>query len=245
MANSLKQLADILSVETARLSGDPRRLQVALEENRANKLLAEKEERRQGLTQWVDSLENTPLETRNLLKTLPEESLYAYFLKTAMPSEQGPIQWQVLDKNGEPIAALTDEEAKQIKDSIYAAGGQLAKISSPTQIRERGQASNAGKTFEVFKTKLDSHTTLFNALQGAANKLAESPEAALTGVGTVAQAIDGVVQSVDAFGDILSGQKNQDPYANTFKTFESEKAGLKNTKFFDRIMQVSEDFGVS
>lgn len=67
----LRQLADVLNVETARLSGDPQRLQLALGESQSRKL----QEADNLINAEIDKL-NLPQSQKNLLKLLTPQQKY-------------------------------------------------------------------------------------------------------------------------------------------------------------------------
>lgn len=74
MANgfeSLRKLADVLNVETARISGDPQRLQLALGETQARKM----QESNALINQQIDQL-NIPQTQKALLKAMDMKSKY-------------------------------------------------------------------------------------------------------------------------------------------------------------------------
>jgi hypothetical protein len=85
MANgfeSLRKLADVLSVETARTSGDPQRLQLALGEVQAKKL----QETEAALNQAIDE-SNIPDSQKRLLKALDYQSKAKLLYEAQKPKE--------------------------------------------------------------------------------------------------------------------------------------------------------------
>jgi hypothetical protein len=85
MANgfeSLRKLADVLSVETARTSGDPQRLQLALGEAQARKL----QETETALNQAIDE-SNIPDSQKRLLKALDYQSKAKLLYEAQKPKE--------------------------------------------------------------------------------------------------------------------------------------------------------------
>lgn len=108
MANgfeSLRQLADVLNLETARLSGDPQRLQLAMGEAQARKL----QETEAALNQAIDE-SNIPDSQKRLLKALDYQSK-AKLLYEAQKAEKPMTEKQKYD-----------ELAAQIKQEIALRG---------------------------------------------------------------------------------------------------------------------------
>lgn len=108
MANgfeSLRKLADVLNVETARLSGDPQRLQLAMGEVQARKL----QETEAALNQAIDE-SNIPDSQKRLLKALDYQSK-AKLLYEAQKAEKPMTEKQKYD-----------ELAAQIKQEIALRG---------------------------------------------------------------------------------------------------------------------------
>ncbi len=70
MANSFQKLADILNIETARLSGDPRRLQVASQMQETKELKEATAQSDAEINKAIDE-SNLPPETKRLLKAMP------------------------------------------------------------------------------------------------------------------------------------------------------------------------------
>lgn len=108
MANgfeSLRKLADVLNVETARISGDPQRLQLAMGEVQARKL----QETEAALNQAIDE-SNIPDSQKRLLKALDYQSK-AKLLYEAQKAEKPMTEKQKYD-----------ELAAQIKQEIALRG---------------------------------------------------------------------------------------------------------------------------
>jgi len=108
MANgfeSLRKLADVLNVETARISGDPQRLQLAMGEVQARKM----QETESALNQAIDA-SDIPESQKRLLKALDYQSK-AKLLYEAQKSEKPMTEKQKYD-----------ELAAQIKQEIALRG---------------------------------------------------------------------------------------------------------------------------
>ena len=90
MANgfeSLRKLADVLSLETARLSGDPQRLQLAMGEVQARKL----QETESALNQAIDA-SDIPESQKRLLKALDYQSKAKLLYEAQKPKERKMVQ---------------------------------------------------------------------------------------------------------------------------------------------------------
>jgi hypothetical protein len=90
MANgfeSLRKLADVLNLETARISGDPQRLQLAMGEVQARKL----QETESALNQAIDA-SNIPESQKRLLKALDYQSKAKLLYEAQKPKERKMVQ---------------------------------------------------------------------------------------------------------------------------------------------------------
>jgi hypothetical protein len=108
MANgfeSLRKLADVLNVETARISGDPQRLQLALGETQARKL----QETESALNQAIDA-SDIPESQKRLLKALDYQSKAKMLYEAQKPKEPMTEKQKY------------DELAAQIKQEIALRG---------------------------------------------------------------------------------------------------------------------------
>src|SRR6056300_792122 len=107
MANSFQKLADILNIENARLSGDPRRLQVASQ-------MQEQKELKQATAQSEAEI-NKAIDESNLPETQkPEEEKYAKGADDLLRYTTGPrAGQQVFPEMTKPIKEMTP--AEQIK----------------------------------------------------------------------------------------------------------------------------------
>jgi len=108
MANgfeSLRKLADVLNVETARISGDPQRLQLAMGEVQARKL----QETESALNQAIDA-SDIPESQKRLLKALDYQSKAKMLYEAQKPKEPMTEKQKY------------DELAAQIKQEIALRG---------------------------------------------------------------------------------------------------------------------------
>jgi len=87
MANSFQKLADILNIETARLSGDPKRLQLASQMQEQKELKQATAQSEAEINKAIDE-SNLPESQRRLLKALSLKEKAALFLETQKPEEE-------------------------------------------------------------------------------------------------------------------------------------------------------------
>lgn len=87
MANSFQKLADILNIETARLSGDPRRLQLASQMQESKELKQANAQSEAEINKAIDE-SNLPESQKRLLKALSLREKAALFLETQKPEEE-------------------------------------------------------------------------------------------------------------------------------------------------------------
>ena len=87
MANSFQKLADILNIETARISGDPRRLQVASQMQEQKELKQATAQSEAEINKAIDE-SNLPESQKRLLKALSLREKAALFLETQKPEEE-------------------------------------------------------------------------------------------------------------------------------------------------------------
>ena len=86
MANSFQKLADILNIENARLSGDPRRLQVASQMQETKELKQATAQSEAEINKAIDE-SNLPESQKRLLKALSLKEKAALFLETQKPED--------------------------------------------------------------------------------------------------------------------------------------------------------------
>jgi len=87
MANSFQKLADILNIENARLSGDPRRLQLASQMQEQKELKQANAQSEAEINKAIDE-SNLPESQKRLLKALSLREKAALFLETQKPEEE-------------------------------------------------------------------------------------------------------------------------------------------------------------
>lgn len=87
MANSFQKLADILNIENARISGDPRRLQVASQMQEQKELKQATAQSEAEINKAIDE-SNLPESQKRLLKALSLREKATLFLETQKPEEE-------------------------------------------------------------------------------------------------------------------------------------------------------------
>lgn len=132
MANSFQKLADILNIENARLSGDPRRLQVASQMQETKELKEATAKSEAEINKAIDE-SNLPESQKRLLKALSLKEKAALFLETQKPKkgltpnemvkmEEAKVLQKLQIVNGD-VTKLTPYE-KNIYDN-YVKGGSI------------------------------------------------------------------------------------------------------------------------
>jgi len=91
MANSFQKLADILNIENARLSGDPRRLQVASQMQETKELKEATAKSEAEINKAIDE-SNLPESQKRLLKALSLKEKAALFLETQKPKKREMVK---------------------------------------------------------------------------------------------------------------------------------------------------------
>ena len=116
MANSFQKLADILNIENARLSGDPRRLQVASQMQETKELKQATAQSEAEINKAIDE-SNLPESQKRLLKALSLKEKAALFLETQKP-----------EKGLTPNEMVKMEEAKVLQ-KLRIVNGDVTKLT--------------------------------------------------------------------------------------------------------------------
>ena len=116
MANSFQKLADILNIETARLSGDPRRLQLASQMQEQKELKQATAQSEAEINKAIDE-SNLPESQKRLLKALSLREKAALFLETQKP-----------EKKLTPNEMVKMEEAKVLQ-KLQIVDGDVTKLT--------------------------------------------------------------------------------------------------------------------
>ena len=145
MANSFQKLADILNIETARLSGDPKRLQLASQMQEQKELKQATAQSEAEINKAIDE-SNLPPETKRLLKAMPLVSktkvlVEAQTQKPAKdPSVSDYIAGIMKKVYEDPNYKLTPQDFKllQIKRTSDALGMELEDMSYEQYLKSMG-----------------------------------------------------------------------------------------------------------
>jgi hypothetical protein len=116
MANSFQKLADILNIETARLSGDPRRLELASQMQESKELKQANAQSEAEINKAIDE-SNLPESQKRLLKALSLKEKAALFLETQKP-----------EKKLTPNEMVKMEEAKVLQ-KLQIVDGDVTKLT--------------------------------------------------------------------------------------------------------------------
>ena len=114
----LRQLADVLNIETARISGDPQRLQLALGESQSRKL----QEADNLINAEIDKL-NIPETQKTLLKALDTKSKANYILKGSDADKTTFERFTLYNKiTGKPEKTINKAEAGLVDQDKFIIG---------------------------------------------------------------------------------------------------------------------------
>jgi len=116
MANSFQKLADILNIETARLSGDPRRLQVASQMQETKELKQATAQSEAEINKAIDE-SNLPESQKRFFKSLPYKDKVGVFLEAQKP-----------EKGLTPNEMVKMEEAKVLQ-KLQIVNGDVTKLT--------------------------------------------------------------------------------------------------------------------
>tara|TARA_R100001126_G_C4884434_1_gene181365 strand:+ start:627 stop:1667 length:1041 start_codon:yes stop_codon:yes gene_type:complete len=234
MSESLKQLADSLNIATAQLSGDPRRLQLALGQVEERKR-REEEEARQAAILKAASTNPELAQFLNLLGPQEGAKVYAQTLLTKKPSATAnPLR--TITRGGKVIDNIRDQDLTDAKiDEIIQSGA----VIQPLGFTEKFE-STKDVDFDPIKKKYLATESIITGTSKLAQQFASQPESALAISGT-AQFVDSVIKNIDSGLNILAGAKDNKVY----ELVQSESKSLEGTDFTDRIEEVSAASGVA
>jgi len=116
MANSFQKLADILNIETARLSGDPRRLQVASQMQETKELKQATAQSEAEINKAIDE-SNLPESQKRFFKSLPYQARVKVLVEAQKP-----------EKGLTPDAMVKMEEAKVLQ-KLQIVDGDVTKLT--------------------------------------------------------------------------------------------------------------------
>ena len=165
MANSFQKLADILNIENARLSGDPKRLQVASQMQETKELKQANAQSEAEINKAIDE-SNLPESQKRLLKAmdLATKTKVLYDAQTRKPPKDpsvsdyvAGIMKKVYD---DPNYTLSPQDFKllQIKRTSDALGMELEDISYEKYLETIGKQGQTQGTDSIqeFSTTADA-----------------------------------------------------------------------------------------
>ena len=170
MANgfeSLRKLADVLNLETARISGDPQRLQLAMGEVQARKL----QETESALNQAIDA-SDIPESQKRLLKALDYQSKAKLLYEAQKPKEpkerkmvQGGDGYYYYVDTGERVLPGVVKPPKEKTISDY-----VADIAKKVQEDPNYELSDQDKRILGISRKASESAMMLEELQAQALK---------------------------------------------------------------------------
>jgi len=240
MANandSLSQLSDALGIATARLSGDPQRMQMALGLQQSRKL----QEQENKLNQFIG--ENYSEKEQQLLYAVPFAERAKILMGSQKPESIELLQ--MVDKDNNFIRNITEKDFVNMQRlGTLPEGAKLTRLPTGTEAAQTKKLSEPSEIFispeiKPYEEQYDATIRLANAIQSTADQIAKEPTAALALAGG-AQFIDAVIQNTKA---VVGEYAQQNPDVNTFYE-ESKKSGTfiseTNRDFGERIREVSQ-----
>ncbi len=126
---------------------------------------------------------------------------------------------------------LTQEEILKINNS-----GQVIQPLGFTEKFESSKEVN----FAPIKSKYLATQNIIIKTTELAQKFADAPTSALA-IGPVTEFVDGIIQNIDAAGDLLSNAKDKKAY----KYMQETSTSLEGRNFTDAIQQASQESGVA
>lgn len=283
MANeSIRQLADVLSMATARLSGDPQRMQMALGMQQSRKL----QEQENKLNQWIG--ENIPEDQQQLLYAVP----FAERAKILMGSQTDKTTFERFDvynkETGQRVGSINKADANKINTEEFSLGpfssgfekkdkkvfqvidannnrvpGGIVTLSEFEERQKSGEYPKSHTIVDIptlqqapkltdiqlfsdtnkpYAARWEATDLLLNNLQGYADQLSKSDAAALTGVGSAANFVNGLIQNTTEFLDFASNE-TQSFYSNSIQNNDYKTVGGRD--FSARVKEVSNQFGIN
>jgi len=159
--------------------------------------------------------------------------------------DQKEKYYQVVGPLNERLRISTmDDYFKGMESGLYPAGSTVVNIPTGTEA-PKSQVENIelfSAENKPYAERWQATSTLHSSLQGYADNLAKSDEAALTGVGATVKYVDGLIQNTKGFLKLASDD-TQNFYNNakaedTYKTIEGQD-------FTKRLQYISNTYGVN
>jgi len=159
--------------------------------------------------------------------------------------DQKEQYYQVVGPLNERLRISTmDDYFKGMESGLYPAGSTVVNIPTGTEA-PKSQVENIelfSAENKPYAERWQATSTLHGSLQGYADNLAKSDEAALTGVGATVKYVDGLIQNTKGFLKLASDDTqnfyNNAKAENTYKTIDGQD-------FTKRLQYISNTYGVN
>jgi hypothetical protein len=153
--------------------------------------------------------------------------------------------FQVIDANNNRvpggIVTLSEFEERQ-KSGEYPKSHTIVDIPTLQQAPKLTDIQLFSDTNKPYAARWEATDLLLNNLQGYADQLSKSDAAALTGVGSAANFVNGLIQNTTEFLDFASNE-TQSFYSNSIQNNDYKTVGGKD--FSERVKEVSNQFGIN
>lgn len=133
MANSFQKLADILNIENARLSGDPRRLQLASQMQETKELKQATAQSEAEINKAIDE-SNLPESQKRFFKSLPYEARVKVLVDAQKP-EKGLTPNEMVKMEEAKVLKTLENAEKRIQDGtlVLKEGQTILDVLTPYQ----------------------------------------------------------------------------------------------------------------
>lgn len=258
MANgfeSLRQLADVLNLETARLSGDPQRLQLALGETQARKA----QEMDALLNQQIDKM-SLPDVQKTFLKAMTAKDKYStifgskdrrivkgadgynYYVnpdgsfQRVFPGIEKEIAskdidiFTIVNPQGNPAGNIVNPTEKEISD-LNKKGYVIERLPTVSQKRSFGDVEFFDKTRQDVKSRFTAYSNFTNLANKLIKEIEEKPLGGLA-AGSAGALADRILAEIQGSKNIIDKAKETGAYETDLSKFESKftDAGIATEK---------------
>ena len=261
----IQNLSQALRRTGATLSGDPQRmaLQAQEDERLRQRRLAEDQKRRsnqflaspegakyRGMGELLGT-QSLPLIAQDVFKGKSQRRIvkgadgFNYYEDTGervFPSVDKPPKGATNDplrtvtEAGKVVRNVRDSELTQEEILKINNSGQVIQPLGFTEKFESSKEVN----FAPIKSKYLATQNIIIKTTELAQKFADAPTSALA-IGPVTEFVDGIIQNIDAAGDLLSNAKDKKAY----KYMQETSTSLEGRNFTDAIQQASQESGVA
>jgi len=242
----IRQLAERLYGISAKLSGDPSKMALYQEMQKAKQPKAGATTfERFGVYDEQNNLVGSVL--KSSLAEIQQLQNAGYKIGTLGTGSGGgqPKIYQVIDagNNRVPNGIVTYEEfVEGQKSGKFAPGSTIVNIPTGTESPGLEKPSLFSEENKPYADRWQSTDTLLNNLQNYSNSLAKMEESALTGLGSVANFTNSLIQNTKGFLKVASDETkdfyNNSKSDNTFIT-------LEGTNFEQRVKDISNQYSIN